>query len=311
MIDQKLKLYVYPHAQKHVHDTIPAYINTVPMSEVGIEKHFELCGPNAADYFYMGQFGDGHGPELVDLNQWEFFEKYPERHIADIEGDWLGKEVPEHFKRCITTRNGILESDVTPKVCVRPTFSVFLVNAGREPIDEKERFSWPEKHGFSFKGLGDPFGVRHRMIDGFSISGLPGEASLNSEFLAPIPLDDPRRIEYINRMKKYTFALCPRGAGLDSVRYLEACYLGRCPVIVGNHAIVGDNYYDTSFMFRVTDNKSALGMSLDFSKIFHNTSMQEAIDRGKAARDYFDTVIRDYFKDPTKYFINFLKRNDL
>ena len=64
---KKINLFIYPIAKPHVHDNesmhlvngTSQYLNTVPMSKLGIETYFEIVEPNDADYFYMGQFSDG------------------------------------------------------------------------------------------------------------------------------------------------------------------------------------------------------------------------------------------------------------
>ena len=49
-------------------------------------------------------------------------------------------------------------------------------------------------------------------------------------------------------------------------------------------------------------------MANELVKVY-NTDIGELEERGKAARKYFDTVIRKYFEDPTLYFLNWLERN--
>jgi len=48
----------------------------------------------------------------------------------------------------------------------------------------------------------------------------------------------------------------------------------------------------------------------DFQKIL-DTPLSELIERGKAARNYFQSVIVEYYKDPTKTFLTYLHRKGL
>jgi hypothetical protein len=82
------------------------------------------------------------------------------------------------------------------------------------------------------------------------------------------------------------------------------------PVIISNEDFyqVGEDEYDTSFIFKVIGDLSPKDMANELVTIY-NTNINELKERGDAAKNYFDTVIKEYFKDPTLFFINWLKRN--
>jgi len=86
----KLKLYVYPDAQPHAHDTQGAkyYYNTVPLSMEGIEQYCELVEPDKADYFYMGQLTNSKSLHDQDPYQsWPYLQDNEHKHICDYEGE--------------------------------------------------------------------------------------------------------------------------------------------------------------------------------------------------------------------------------
>ena len=85
----KPKLFLYRNRRPHAHDKDPSgiYVNTVPMSEIGISEHFELSYPEDADYFYMGQFNNDASIHQYSPSSFEFFEGNEHKHICDYEGE--------------------------------------------------------------------------------------------------------------------------------------------------------------------------------------------------------------------------------
>ena len=39
---KKYKIFIYDDAKPHAHDQDPVYENTVPLSNIGIKKHFDV-----------------------------------------------------------------------------------------------------------------------------------------------------------------------------------------------------------------------------------------------------------------------------
>ena len=86
----KVKIYIYPDAQSHVHDTEGAdfYYNTVPMSQQGIREHCQIVGPDEADYFYMGQFKSNRSIGYYKPDEtFRYLHDVPKKHICDYEGE--------------------------------------------------------------------------------------------------------------------------------------------------------------------------------------------------------------------------------
>ena len=71
---------------------------------------------------------------------------------------------------------------------------------------------------------------------------------------------------------------------------------------------VGEDQYDTSFMFKVIGDMSPKDMANELTTIY-NTSIDELKQRGDLAKKYFNDVLKEYFKDPTLFFINWLNKN--
>lgn len=303
---QKIKLYVYPNAQRHVHDDIPEYRGVVPLCEEGINKWCELVPPDKAEYFYMGQLGDQHKVDLVRPQDFKYFNQRQVSHIMDLEGDWTGyRDVPEWLHHCILTVNGLhIKYKDKLKAFVRPTFSKLLLNIirGENPPLRVNRSDYSPR--FAFRGFADQFGVRNRMLRAAQISGVKQKIQITSEWRGSTPSDDKTVTEYKQIMEWGTIGLAPRGAGLDSVRFLEACHFQTWPILIGDNEIVGDtgqNFYE-----RIPTSTSIIGMSNIFKTIAHRE--EEIEEKATLAKEYFETTIRDYFRDPTLVFIEWLRK---
>ena len=101
------KLYVYPHAKRHVHDDMEIYYNTVPMSEKGIKENFQLSSPDEADYFYMGQIPNDKFNQFTPA-AYKYLKGNESRHIVDVEGEG-GMSIPPWIHDCVVTTMGPLK----------------------------------------------------------------------------------------------------------------------------------------------------------------------------------------------------------
>ena len=150
-----MKLFVYDNAKPHVHDNMAAYVNTVPLSKIGIEQHFEITKiPTEADYFYMGQIAN-ETFTMIGPQQFEFYKEHKDRHICDIEGEG-GMPIPNWLHDAILTTMGPLKiySNIK-KLFARPTFSHLLVDIIK---NRNEKFELPTQKSFGFRGF-----LNHRM----------------------------------------------------------------------------------------------------------------------------------------------------
>jgi hypothetical protein len=303
----KLKLYIYPSAKDHVHDHLPRYVNCIPLSRRGLEDHCTLVCPDEADYFYMGQFPDVDNRPSPD--EFEYFKGNEARHIVDLEGEG-GIEIPEWLHDSIITTNGPLkEYSHIKKLFVRPTFSHLLLDIAE---GEPEQFEFPEDKSFGFKGLPN-HAVRYLLFNSLYQTHkhwhLPVHIYPNNVWGGPMDKGSELRAEYVKLLTDHLLSLCPRGIGIDSVRVIETCYFNRVPIIVTDkdYSLVGEykvNVEDFAYKVLVPD-LSEQSLIDQLTKIY-DTPIEELKEKSNNARKYFDTVIRDYFADPTKEFIEWL-----
>ena len=318
----KINLYIYPHAQPHAHDLDPHYINTVPLSNIGIKTHCNIVPPEKADYFYMGQINNDsinkNSITLYNKNNFPYFEGNEDRHIWDYEGEGGqehgagGEAIPEWLHNSILTINGPLKrySNIK-KMFIRPTFSHMLVDVK----DKNEQFSFPTEVSMGFRGF-----INHnvRVVLANTLNqykDIKSELHINNKWEGPSQANSDTQKQYRSTMNNNIISLCPRGSGIDSTRLFESCYFTRVPVLISDHDfyIVGDDHYDTSFFYRLCDLQNGSpgqGETLLYNELIkiYNTNINELTERAILARKYFDTVLREYFKDPTLYFLKWLKK---
>ena len=308
---EKIKLYIYPNAIDHVHDNESMhlingksqYINTVPLSKIGINNHCEIVSAENADYFYMGQIHDG--VKIPSIEDFKYFNGNENKHICDIEGDWLNRELPDWLKKCILTINGARKDYKNCKMFVRPTFSYLLLNLAKNQTKFQKREV--NNISFGFRGLNDPKWVRQKMVTAFKKSKLNGDVELNSRWMAQNDLTSTDTNIYIEFLKKNIISLCPMGAGYDSIRFFESCYYGSVPVIISD---VFTPFYDDfkkPFFFEVDYRLNEEEMSNELIKI-SKTNISVIQEMSNNAQEYFQTKIVDYFKDPTLTFIKWIQK---
>lgn len=299
----KLKLFVYENALPHIHDSDPAFENLVPMSKRGIDTYFELVNnPHDADFFYMGQFSDGTKDELIRKENFQYYDEYTSRHICDIEGDWPGRTLPLWLKGSIITINGLRQTDkgIPLAYFVRPTFSKLFIHLAKERLDSYPDF--PEENLFGFRGFMNS-NARQKALHALELSRVPQSFEMIPTWNGHTLPTTKIATDYEETMKSYTFALCPRGNGQDSVRFFEACFFGRIPVVIADNVLFDEDSYDTSFVVRISAQTSVAKMAEKFDAL-SRMSRPEVYMRGRKAREYFDSRVRSYMNDPTGYFIN-------
>lgn len=318
----KINLYIYPHAQPHVHDSDPYYINTVPLSYEGIKKHCNIVPPQQADYFYMGQITNdsisNNSITLYDKHKFPYFKGNEDKHIWDYEGEGGqehgagGEPIPDWLHNSILTINGPLKrySNIK-KMFIRPTFSHMLVDLTKM----NESFSIPTEISMGFRGV-----INHnvRVVLANTLNqykDIKSELYINNKWEGPSESNSDIQKQYRNTMNNNIISLCPRGSGIDSTRLFESCYFTRVPVLISDHDfyIVGEDQYDTSFFYRICNiqnGQPGFGESSLYNELsnIYNTNINELTERAVLARKYFDNVLREYFKDPTLYFLKWLQR---
>lgn len=295
---RKIRLYKYSHALPHLHDQIAGYEDSVPFSEAGIAKWCELGGPDEAELFYCGQFNDQQ-QFLLKSDRFEFLAKHPDRHVFDIEGDiglW-GFQHDSVFSDSIFSAMNAAPNHRNWNVMVRPGCSMLLKDLLANPRPLKPLNE--AKQGFYFRGQRDPGGLREKVKKALDMADVPGFFEYNDGWNAPTPADSPIVQRYENEMTSWTYALCPAGWGQATQRFLEAVLLGRVPVVIGDGLLFGDSYDVCRISASVT--------------VEQLTRWFRWIIRGLFIHEYslLAQEIRDYFADPTAYFLSWMGRRGI
>jgi len=296
-----IHLHIYDNAVMPVHDNDRVYRNTVPFCFDGLYQH-TVNTPilNDVDY-YMGQFNDSSKLSLDYLEtNFKNFNKCPERHILDIEGDWAYRDVPEEiFKTgCKFIMNGVKSnySEYLHNIFVRPTFSKNLMS-----LVKKKAFYHPNYNRvFSFRGLPDPHGVRNEMKCFFDDNGFDNNIQFTHSWKGSSN-DKKDHYKFAENILGGTFSLCPRGTGVDSVRFLESCFYGRIPIVISDNICFGHDF-NKPFYFQMDRIDSAA--INEISKLPINVINEYS----RNAVEFFNTYVKEYFADPTLQFIKWNSR---
>jgi len=299
------KLFIYPNYRTHSYDKLNHLWNLAPLCIEGIHKHFKIVtNPDDADLFFMGMISCGTVNDFKP-SDFPYLEKYPTKHIFELEGDWASNVAPPWLSQLAKSGNSSKPEHLIGPQMIRPAVSKLLSYLGKENPEYELEF--PTEKTWSFRGFPDPFGVRAKVVQLAQQLNLPGEFSLTQQFGASLPLTSDSVTEYYQLLHKHLIGLCPRGAGVDSIRFYELCFFGRVPVAVSDAKWLGEDSYDMSFAFRLSPSLSRDEMAKELIKI-NNLPYEELIKKGKLARKYFEDVVVPYLKDPTGQFVQFLKQ---
>lgn len=290
---KKLKLALAPTFQPFTHDKIDWLNNTVPFCREGIDRHCQVTLPRNAEYIHVGQINCTHPNPFPIPNG---------NVIADLEGDEVPGTFREEFKHCIVTASCCPPHWRGRAVFVRPTFSRFLVHAARE---RKDTFYEATRHQLGFRGKEDSHDVRQKMYK--AAQGFPHDIHFVQVWNGHTEPNHPEQKIFERVMLDSSLALCPQGEGIATARLYEACFYGRCPVIIGRQMMVGEDIHDTSFAWQMDANSSVDEMNKELRMVIE-MPLKEARERGRLAREYFDAVIRPYFQNPTLSFLEWLER---
>lgn len=308
----KRKIYFYPGSRDPSAQDKAGYVDCVPFSPQGIERWTEPTdNPDEAQLLYCGQFHDKDAWKL-NPNRFEFFQGRESKHVADIEGDWRGMEIPEWLRPCVLTAMNTREKNRGWNIMARPGCSKLLVHLAREV---PSGFLMPPKKQFWFKGQKDSQGLRERMLKIVEKSELPSELSYNHFWGAALNRDNSADLGHIaayqQAMKDSAFILCPGGEGWGAtLRMYEACHYGRVPVLIADCLWTWEDVTDVSFAFKIppgAGDEETVQALADILAV----SDSELEDRCRLAAMYFDHVVRFYFRDPTLCFLTWMKKRNL
>jgi hypothetical protein len=304
----KRRIYVYPdvtlpNSCDHPLPIMPE-VGLVPFATMEmIEKHFEIVGPDDAELFYGGQWHDNKRALLVP-ERFQYFTGNESKHIFDVEGDWHDIEWPQWLKPClITARNALQGTHDDWNIFPTPGISMLLLRILEGPLE----YTPPTEYGFYFRGQMDALGTREKVRAALMMARLPHSFSYNFEWGMMKPADHPMVKSYQMEMLAWSFAMCPRAWGHMSVRYYEACALGRVPIVVGDSFWL---HHDKRAGIFFSSTVSAEDIANALYSIANQIPMEDAIRHGVAAKNYFDTYVRKYFEDPTADFLRWYEDRD-
>ena len=302
-----LSLFVYPHAPVPVQDSIESFRGTTPFGGDGIARHFSIVSdPEKADLFWMGQYADNK-VWLLHPNRFPHFERWPERHIVDLEGDWRDAPFPEWLRPALvitsnwnTDRHGDWQR-VFPRVIMSP----LLMRLVRDPPP----FEPPKERKFWFHGQRDPLGIREKVKTALELSGLPYDFRFNDEWLCYVGESDARAASYVQAMRDNAFSLCIRGSGQNTCRFYETACFGRIPIIVSNHYGFGEPEFGVERIREDEPIKEISGQLRVFNLMVSDT---DAFAQCRAIyEEYFKSMMLPYFRDPTAYFLEWARNKNL
>lgn len=291
---KKIKAYLYEHAPPHVHDQIIGYENSVPFSEQGIKDWCELVPAKKAELFLCGQYNDSQR-WMLQPNRFEWFKGNESRHVFDLEGDQSHLSFLPWMRPCLITAMNAEPNHRNWNCLVRPGCSTLLMDMVKNP----RPFTMPEETGFFFMGQVDPNGLREKVSRAFFDADVTGEFVWTNQWNAVSPLNYKDVIKYERGMKHWSFALCPAGTGQMTVRYFEACGMGRIPIVIADNLL-----FDEPFKLGVRLNTSLPEQILSAHLSNFQRMKGPVLDACyKNAHEHFEKEIRRYFHDPTEYFL--------
>lgn len=308
---EKIKLFPYPGAKTPIHETIEWYSDVVPFCKDGRDWWVELSNPDSADFIWCGQIRQEE-PNPFPIDEFPLLRSQPENHIVELEGDFV--DMPsghpnafrEDFPNTIRIACGAPHRWRGQAVFPRPSFSRYLVHAAR---NMHTVFPEATNHSMGFLGFNDQHSIRKKVSR--ALTGLPSSKfDFTPGWQGIVPIGHISRTHFENRMMDCSMALCPQGNGVATARFYEACFYRRCPIIIGETMLLGEDQFDTSFAIQIDAWLSVEEMRNELAKAY-SMSLSEARSRGNIARQYFDEIVRKYFKDPTRCFIEWMKRKDL
>ena len=302
-----MNLFIYPHAPVPVQDSIEGFRDTTPFSADGIARHFNVTDdPAKADLFWMGQYAEQR-LWLLHPNRFPHFERWPERHVVDLEGDWRDAAFPEWLKPAlIITSNWNTDRHgegwrIFPRVIMSP----LLMRLVRDPPP----FEPPKDRKFWFHGQRDPLGVREKVKAALEMSGLPHDFRFNDEWLCYVSDGDARLASYVQAMRDNAFSLCIRGSGQNTCRFYEAAAFGRIPIIVSNHYGFGEPMYKFE---RIKEDAITQEISSRLERFYLSPSDAMITTRClEIYEGYFKGMMLPYFADPTAYFLEWARNKNL
>lgn len=222
-------------------------------------------------YFYVDGPYDGVDDDFIgEFFNWDLYD------IIYLFGDYAG--LPKRLANKTVIKQSSHKNDNS--ICC-----FYQVKAeSAKPIAEAKFFA-------SFQGTLQTNPVRFKVLD--ALKQFESYHFEPTKFWTTMPIAEQQelRVSYLANMNDSQFVLCPRGAGLSSIRFFEALRMGRIPVLIADETKLPLEWlinYD-NFIVRVPE--ADILQSRDYVGKWLNTHSLESASQ--QARD----VSVSYFED--------------
>ena len=304
-----LKIYIHPLAVLCTQEVMfKEFFNYVPMTMERVLENFQIVEKQEdADFNFIGQITDyvPYNKEVL-----EFAKNNSKNTIVDIDGDYFENNIPSEIKDCICIAGGPSSmwglTRCMPRLQMSKTLKFINEKYDRiKVLDFKDK-----KREFFFQGQ---ITTTHRalMHQVVANSGYPFVInSTNNGWGGMLSEESYFCSSYLEGMNNHLFSLSPRGFGGSTIRFIEACFFGNVPIVLGKDIFMGQGTADLSFVIKVEDytNPYAIRAALDYVLTLSEEQLYQISLKSKA---YYNEVVQKYFDNPTLDFINWLNRNIL
>jgi len=321
MENRSVRLYIHSDAALCTQETDFADFSAYnPLTREGLKKHFHIVDKlEYADYYFLGQIRD-YNVNYDETKLLDWAKNWPEKSIIDIEGDWCVRKIPQPFTKCIISISGPDRSWLPSwdRVFVRPPMSrnlKYLCEKWDQIIPFEDIINClyfegqvvTKNRAILLEVLYD-FPRRKRLVAG----GNPWSIISDRFWILPkrewngmLEPDKESAESYRDKLRNVRFSLCPKGVGGSSVRFYESCYYGAVPVIFGTDVLLGESWYDTSFVIREPYYNDKEEIKETLHRVLE-MSDEEAKDRSEKARQYFTNVVVPFYSNSTRMFKEWL-----
>lgn len=200
--------------------------------------------PHQADLIVFGEMGEcGQFGERVRNHP--YYRRFPEKCFVFDSGDWMYYTVPGIYA-------SLPEEQYRPDH-TRTGFYLYLVT---NSFITPRPFTGNETYLASFVGSTNTHPVRHKLFEFNRPDIFVRDTSGVSQRMQY--RGEPREREqfwsnYADSLADSRFCLCPRGAGVGSIRLFESMKMGRAPVIISDGWHPNDGVDWDSFAIRVPE----------------------------------------------------------
>lgn len=295
------KIFIHPESKLcSVETDFLEYKKYIPLTRENINNYFQVSkNIHDCDFIFLGQITEH---QKIPHSFKNLCNKYTKKVLVDIEGDFGSEIFPPYFKKVTVCAGGPDKNWGLQNCFVRPHLSKVLIELFETQHTIKN--SCDKNLNFFFQGQ---INVRNRllMLEALRDCNLKNiVVNLQHSWGANKSIKDSN---YCQTMNDNLLSLCPRGVGGSSIRLYESCFFGCVPIVLGSDTMMGEDYYDTSFAFKLSkyNDKDEI---INLLKMIDSSPKEQLINRGIKAREYYDNVVKPYLENPMKSFSEWLEK---